>query len=267
MLETISSPANPKIKAIRKLRERKERQQTGLCYIEGLRIVTEAVQQGAEIAQLVISPQLLTSEFGREVVDQASKQGIFILEVSPQVFQALSLKEGPAGLAAVVKQRWTRLEDARPEVGRTWVALDSVADPGNLGTILRTQDAVGGSGVILLDDSTDPFDPTAIRASMGAVFTQRLVKATIPEFAGWKQSTGAQVIGTSDKAKTDYHYFSYPPAPVILMGSERQGLHPEAQKVCDQVVSIPMLGRSDSLNLAVATGIVLYEVLNQRRKP
>lgn len=265
MAETITSLSNPRIKAIRKLRERKERQAVGSFYVEGLRIVAEAVQQGADLELLVVAPQLLTSDFAREIVEAAENRGAPVLRVSPEVFAGISLKEGPAGLAAVVRQRWTALQDARPEAGRTWIALDAVADPGNLGTILRTHDAVDGVGVILLDNSTDPYDPTAIRASMGAVFTQRLVKTGVAEFADWKRATGASVIGTSDKASADYHAFRYPEAPVILMGSERQGLHEAALHLCDTVVSIPMLGSSDSLNLAVATGVVLYEVLNQRR--
>lgn len=261
----ITSTANPTIKAIRKLTERKERQQTGTFFMEGLRIIGEAMQRDWKIQQLITAPELLVSLFGRQLVEQAVEKGIPTIEVSIEVFQALSFKEGPQGIAAVGRQRWTRLEDVLPAPGDTWIALDSVADPGNLGTILRTSDAAGCKGVILLDQSTDPFDPAAIRGSMGAIFSQPLVKTTLTEFARWKRENSVPVIGTSDKARQDYHSFTYPFGLVVLMGSERQGLQENHIAICDEMVSIPMQGTSDSLNLAVATALVVYEVFNQRR--
>lgn len=261
----ITSTSNPTIKAIRKLAERKERQQTGTFFMEGLRIVGEAMQRGWELQHLIVAPELLVSLFGRQLVEQAVESGISILEVSTEVFQSLSVKEGPQGIAGVGRQRWTRLEDVSLSSGGTWIALDSVADPGNLGTILRTSDAAGCKGVILLDQSTDPYDPAAIRGSMGAVFSQPLVKTTLAEFARWKRENQVSVIGTSDKARQDYHSYRYPPALVVLMGSERLGLQEHHIALCDEMVSIPMQGTSDSLNLAVATALVVYEVLNQRR--
>lgn len=178
---------------------------------------------------------------------------------------SLSIKEGPQGIAAVGHQRWTQLEDVHLKAGDTWIALDSVQDPGNLGTILRTSDAAGCRGVILMDQSTDPYDPGAIRASMGAIFSQPVVKTTYADFAHWKREHQSIVVGTSDKAPQDYHEFKYPSALVVLMGSERQGLLEQHLAICDAVVSIPMRGTSDSLNLAVATGLMIYEIFNQRR--
>jgi TrmH family RNA methyltransferase len=261
----ITSPANERIKWLRKLHERKARQESGLFYIEGLRIVTEAIQQGAVIETLVVAYELLRSEFGQQLVAEQRSAGRPVLEVSGEVFQRIALKDGPQGLAAVVRQQWVELADVQVGAGHNWVALDAVADPGNLGTILRTHDAVGGRGVILLDQSTDPYDPSAARASMGALFTQRLVKASFAEFAAWKRQTGAALVGTSGAAEHDYHEYRYPDGLVVLMGSERQGLQPHHLALCDGVVSIPMRGESDSLNLAVATAVVLYEILNQRR--
>lgn len=261
----ITSTSNPTIKSIRKLADRKERRQTGLFFVEGLRNVGEAVQQGWDLETLVISPELLVSLFGQQLVDQASSAGSTVLEVSAEVFEYLSAKEGPQGIAAVGRQRWTQLADVHPVSGDTWIALDSVQDPGNLGTILRTCDASGCRGVLLLDQSTDPYDPGAIRASMGALFTTPVVKTTHTDFARWKRDQQVPVIGTSDKAQLDYHTYQYPPAHVVLMGSERQGLQEQHTAICDAVVSIPMVGTSDSLNLAVATAVVLYEIYNQRR--
>ncbi len=261
----ITSLANERVKNIRKLQDRKTRHESGLFYVEGLRHVAEAAEQGAQFETLIVAPELLRSEFGQELVTQLQKHGVPLLELSAEVFKRLALKEGPQGLAAVIHQHWLPIEAVRVEEGRPWVALDSVADPGNLGTILRTLDAVGGQGVILLDQSTDPYDPSAVRASMGALFTQHLVRASFEEFARWKQSQAASVVGTSGAASSDYHVFHYPPALVLLMGSERQGLQAHHLALCDALVRIPMLGQSDSLNLAVATGVVLYEILNHKR--
>ncbi|MRR29537.1 RNA methyltransferase [bacterium] len=261
----ITSLSNARVKQIRKLRDRKERQETGLFYIEGLRIVTEAVQKNAPIELLITAPELLTSEFGQELAISQVKRGVQVLELSAEVFKGLALKDGPQGMAAVVRQNWLPLARITPTIGEDWVALHEVADPGNLGTILRTHDAVAGAGVILLDHCTDPYDPTSIRASMGAIFSQRIVKTTYEDFAEWKKASGMALVGTSDKAESDYHAYKYPTPLTLLMGSERQGLSDDLWKLCDGVVSIPMIGSSDSLNLSVATGVVLYEIFNQRR--
>lgn len=262
----ITSSSNERVKQIRRLQDRKTRLETGLFYLEGLRIVGEAVDACAAIETLVVAPDLLRSEFGQELVSSQAHKGVPVLEVSAEVFERMALKEGPQGIAAVVRQHWTPLDQVVLRPGSHWVALDSVADPGNLGTILRTNDAVGGEGVILLDQSTDPFDPSAVRASMGALFDQKVVRASLAEFARRKQVEGWPVVGTSDRAPVDYHQYRYPSPVVLLMGSERQGLQPAHYDLCDAVVAIPMLGKSDSLNLAVATGVVLYEILNQRRE-
>lgn len=262
----ITSTANPTIKQIRKLREKKERLQTGLFYIEGLRIVIEALQQGADVECLVVAPDLLTSEFGWQKVEEENRRGIQVLQVGQAVFTSLASKENPQGIAAVVRQRWQDASSLRLTSQELWVALDSVADPGNLGTILRTNDAVGGKGVILLDNSTDPYDLSTIRASMGAIFSQGLVKTTFEQFLQWKQGHDYALIGTSDSASADYRQAIYPLPMLLLMGSERLGLSEEHMRACDQLVSIPMVGRSDSLNLAVAAGVILYEIFNQQRE-
>ncbi len=261
----ITSTSNLQIKQIRHLRDRKARQETGLFYMEGLRIVTEALQQGLTLQQLIIAPDLLVSTVGQQAALEQARRGAPVLEVSAEVFRSFSLKDGPQGIAAVAHQRWSNLNEEKPEPLDCWVALDSVADPGNLGTILRTHDSVGGQGVILLDQSTDPYDPTALRASMGAAFSQRLIRATFAEFIAWAQHWNLPIVGAAGGSKTDYHTYRYPSPLVLLMGSERQGLQPHHLSACSAVVAIPMQGRSDSLNLAVATAVILYEIYNQRR--
>lgn len=261
----ITSPSNERIKSMRRLLDKKSRQETGLFFLEGLHIIGEAFTEGEQIELLVACDELLTSEYGRDLVRKAEQAQCEVLHVSADVFRRLSLKEGPQGLAAVARQRWIAMADVRLDPGRPWVALDSVADPGNLGTILRTNDGAGGAGVILLDQSTDPYDPVAVRASMGAIFSQKVCRASLDEFSSWRKASAAWVIGTSDAAQSDYHSVDYPDEFVLLMGSERHGLTSQHFALCDQVVSIPMLGKSDSLNLAVATAVILYETLNQRR--
>ncbi len=261
----ITSRGNARVKQFRKLNDRKERQRTGLFTIEGLRIVAEAVEQGAEIEVLFVSPDLLVSEFGQELAASVGQSGVEVVEVSEDVFHSFSLKDGPQGMAAIVRQRWFALNEVQLSVGENWTALESIQNPGNLGTIMRTQDAVGAPGLILLDQSTDPYDPAAMRGSMGAIFTQKLVKASFAEFADWKRQMGYPLIGTSDMAEADFQDVVYPDPMLLLMGSERQGLDAEQTKLCDEMVRIPMVGQNDSLNLAVATGVMLYEIFNQRR--
>lgn len=259
----ISSTANPRIKHIRSLQHRQERERTGQFFIEGIRIVTEAVQMEAEVTTIVYAPGLLKTQFALDLVQAQQERGVPGLEVTPEVFKSLSSKEGPQGIGAVVRQRWEMLEHIRLNDELCWVALDAAQDPGNIGTILRTSDAVGGAGIILLGNSADPYDAGALRASMGAIFSQCLVKASFAEFARWKQTHHYPVVGTSGAASTSYRSAAYLRPLVLLMGSERQGLSHEQQALCNMVVSIPMVGRSDSLNLAVATGVMLYELFHQ----
>ncbi len=262
----ISSFSNAKIKEIRGLRQRKERSKTGLAFIEGIRIVADAIRHPGTVQTLVVAPDLLKSSFAWELVEAQKMGGTPCLEVTADVFQSLSNKDGPQGLGAVIRQQWEPMEQVRLSDDFCWVALDAVQDPGNLGTILRTCDAVGCTGVVLLGQSTDPYDPEALRASMGAIFSQRLVRTSFGAFAYWKQQHGYHVVGTSGAADADYTEVTYHFPLVLLMGSERLGLSPEQQAICDTLVRIPMVGQSDLLNLAVAAGVTLYEMFNQRRK-
>ncbi|MBQ6479908.1 MAG: RNA methyltransferase [Anaerolineaceae bacterium] len=260
----ITSVSNPRVKEIRKLRERKEQKRTGLFYMEGTRIVGEALEKGAEIEMLVVCPELLKTDYSMELWQKAQKQGLDIFEVSRPVFESLAVKENPQGLAAVAKARFFSLDDLDTTHGII-VALTEIADPGNLGTIIRTADAVDAQGVILIGDCTSPYDIGSIRGTMGAIFSTKIVRTTLPEFLAWKQRTGLQLIGTSDKSATDYVDIAYADPVILLMGSERAGMSPEEFEACDEIAAIPMMRSSDSLNLAVATGIMLYQIFNQHR--
>lgn len=261
----ITSFSNQKIKFIRKLAQKKYRQESGLFFIEGIRTVGEAIQTQAPIETLVIAPDLLESSFGQSLLKQSWVQKLEKIEVSAEIFEKIAHKDGPQGLGAVVKQRWIKMADIAVNREDLWVALDEVADPGNLGTILRTSEAVGARGVILIGNCTDPYDPTAVKASMGAIFSIDLVQTDWDGFLQWVQTRELPLVGTSDHAETDYQGYRYQHPLILLMGSERHGLSDEMVASCNVMVRIPMLGRSDSLNLAVSTGIMLYEIFNQSR--
>jgi len=261
----ISSSANPKIKHIRKLSDRKYRESNQQFFCEGLRVVGEALERGIDLEMLIAAPELLKSEFGKSLIAKEKKLGTKILEVSPDLFTRISSKDGPKGIALVGQQKWSSLDSISLAGDDVWVALDSIQDPGNLGTILRTMDASGCKGIILLDHCADPYDPAAMRASMGAVFTQILVKASFSEFSAWVKSDKIMIVASSDASKINYREIIYQRPVVLLMGSEREGLQKHHLDLSQYVVSIPMLGNVDSLNLAVATGIILYEIHNQQR--
>lgn len=258
----ISSTGNSTIKAIRSLRTRKGREQQGQFWVEGIRLVAEAVQQSAAVELLVIAPDLLTSQFAQELITKLRSKGVPCLPVTAEVFSRLSAKDGPQGIGVVVSQNWQTLP-TRATADGLWVALERVQDPGNLGSIMRTADAVGCRGIILIGNCTDPYDPASVRGSMGSLFALQLVKVSEAEFIQWKSETGVPVVGTSGAAVHHYRQVNYSHPLVLLSGSERQGLSLPLTAVCDQLVSIPMIGRADSLNLAVATSVVLYEIFHQ----
>ncbi len=258
---------HPLIQRIHRLRRREVRDQTGLYYIEGLRFVLQALQHHAAVEALVVCRPLLINAFAQQMVRQQRWLGLPILEVTSHVMHELAIVEDPQGIGAVVRQHWTPLAQITPGNELCWVALHLVRSVGNLGTILRTSDAVGGAGLILLGNEIDPYDPAVVRATMGALYTQRLVRTTPAEFGRWKQDQQYMLVGTSPGAPTDYHTLAYRSPTIVLMGEERKGLPADLQTLCDHLVRIPMVGGSDSLNLGVATGVMLYELFNQRRAP
>ncbi len=255
----ITSLANPTIKALRALRQRKARDEQGRYLIEGIRLVAEAIQCQAPLEMLIVAPELLTSAFARELAATYAAGGGRVLTVSAAVFASLAEKEHPQGIAAVGHIHYTPLARL-PAAPIGWVALVEVADPGNLGTILRTADGAGFSGVVLVGATTDPFDPAAVRASMGAIFSQQIARATWDELAAWSRAQRLTLVGSSDQGATDYRAIAYPRPLALALGSERHGLSAAQLADCDLVARIPMRGRSDSLNLAVAAGVLMYEI-------
>jgi TrmH family RNA methyltransferase len=233
--------------------------------VEGLRFVAYAVQHHIPLETLVVCHSLLDHPFAHRLVQQQKQLGTPIVEVPATVFRDLSRVLEPQGIGAVMRQRWEPLEQVRPDAELCWLALQTVNSPGNLGTMLRTSEAVGGAGIILLDNSIDPYDPAAVRATMGSIFSQRFVRTSIAAFKRWKQRHSCMLVGTSPSAPHDYHAVTYQRPTLLLMGEERKGLPQELQALCDIMVRIPMVGETDSLNLAIATGIMVYELFNQSR--
>ena len=261
----ISSTNNEAIKLARSLQHRKSRDTTGLLYVEGLRPFVESLDLANDLEMVFVAPSLLNKDM-EHVVRRCESYGVRVLEVTEAVLRSLSERDHPDGLAAVVRQRWHSLDTIDPSQSDSyWVALHSIREPRNIGAILRVTDAVGAAGIILLEDSADPYSPFAVRASTGAVFSQRLVRSSFAEFKDWLDVHDCPCIGTSADAATDYIDVAYPRPMVLLMGSERSGLSAEQASICDALVRIPMAGRVESLNVAVATGILLYEAFNQAR--
>ncbi len=258
----ITSRANPKVRQLRALRQRKEREATGLFVVEGIAHVAAAIEAGAQVGCVCWSPELLTSSFARELIERESGRGLPCYSVATDIFESLSEKDNPAGIMAVVRQASAQLDDLEPRSFAFGVALVSPQDPGNIGSILRTIDAVGASGLILLDGGADVYHPNAVRASMGTLFCKQVASATFDSFAKWARQHSYHVIGTSAKAGHDYRAAQYSLPLILLMGNEQKGLSAEQLAVCSQTVRMPMLGHVSSLNLAVAAGVMLYEALD-----
>lgn len=271
-MTTLLSRNNPKVKQIRQLLgQRKERDSTGLFAVEGIRHVGEAVAAHASVEYLCYAPDLLTSDFAHLLIHNQSQLGIPCLAVDSDTFTGLAGKDNPQGIVAVVRQPRLPLDSLTRENLKWGVALVAPQDPGNIGTILRTIDAVGASGLLLLDDpandqySADPYHPNSVRASMGAIFWYPLVSATFSEFVEWVKANGFKIYGTSAHATQDYLQIERFEQPLILlMGSERQGLTASQSDICDVMLRIPMQGRVTSLNLAIATGVMLYSISNKK---
>jgi RNA methyltransferase, TrmH family len=251
---TVTSLTNPTVKAVRALHMRKAREETGLFLAEGLKIAVEAVELGFRPRILMHGREAATHPQLQRVAAQSAE----VIEVSREVLEKVSRKENPQAVVAVFEQRWTPLDAIRPEAAPCFVALQAVRDPGNLGTVIRTADAAGCGGVILVGDCTDPWSVEAVRATMGSVFAVPVSRASIPELLAWRAGWPGSVVGTLLTAEVDYRQADYRRPTLLLMGNESQGLPPELAAACDVNVKIPMRGRADSLNLSVATGVMIY---------
>jgi TrmH family RNA methyltransferase len=258
-MEIIASSSHPKLRQVRSLRQRKNREATRLYAVEGIHHVGEAVESEAPIEFICYSPERLASRYASELVEHQTARGVVCYRLSADAFASIADKDNPQGILAVVRQVRRPLADLMPEDFPWGVALVAPQDPGNVGATLRSIDAVGASGLLLLDGGVDAYHPNAVRASMGALFWHPVVAATFAEFARWAGQHGYHVYGTSAQGGADFRAVAaYARPAILLLGSEQKGLSPEQRSVCEQVVRLPMHGRVSSLNLAVAAGVMLY---------
>jgi TrmH family RNA methyltransferase len=260
-VKEVTSLANPLVKDIRALALKKFRDQQHAFMAEGLKLVIDALDLGWSIKTLVFAKAGRGNAAIEKVAARTVAAGGTVLEVSEKVLTAITRRDNPQMVVGVFAQRLTTLKDIQPKSGDVWVALDRVRDPGNLGTVIRTVDAVGASGVILVGETTDPFAVETVRATMGSIFAVPVARATVEAFIAWRKGFPGLVAGTHLKGAVDYRSVDYSGRPVVLlMGNEQQGLPDELTNACDKLLRIPQAGRADSLNLAVATGVMLFEI-------
>jgi TrmH family RNA methyltransferase len=266
MPREILSHSNALIKRIKSLRDKKYRRQEQMFLAEGLRILTEAAEAGRLPRYLVYATEAASHPLVRQLTSATENAGGEVIATSRDILHKLSGKDNPQAVLGVYDIRTESLDDIDRTRAPIWFVAQSMRDPGNLGTLLRTGDAVGAGGVILVDDCCDPFSVEAVRASMGALFTQQIVNASWQGFIGWLRSGPGQLVGTSLRTEIDYQQPDYAAPVFILIGNEQAGLPDDYETACDLLVKIPMRGKADSLNASVAAAVMAYEVLNQQRR-
>ncbi len=249
---------------IRRLASRRYREQEGVCYVEGIRPVLDAVESGTRLEALVVCPELLRSEVAWQVAREQQAAGVPIVELSRASFERLSDRENPIGLAAVVYWRPLSLESLPAGPEALLVMAEEMRDPGNLGTLLRTMDAVKGSGVIVVGASTDPTHPKCLKASMGTLFRVPVARAeSVEAFLDWAKAHHIWTVATTARRGSSFWSLSYRRPLALLLGNEGEGLRAETLQRADAIARIPMWGTASSLNVSVAAGVLLYELRRQ----
>ncbi len=264
MLHKVSSPANPLVKTLKSLHAKKGRQESGLFLAEGERLVQEAADLGIWPQVLAAAPAALERASARRLLSAAAEAGARCIETSEAVLEQIAKRDNPQTLIGAYRRPDTALSRLDPGGGKLWVALERVRDPGNLGTILRTGDAAGVAGVLLVGGACDPFSVEAVRASMGAIFAMPLAQCDLAAFQDWARRGRLQVVGASLNGRMRH---DGPPAAggvVLMLGNEQSGLEPETEAACDVLVKIPMRGKADSLNLAAAAAVMVYDFWRRR---
>ena len=257
----ITSYSNPTIKALRSLRDKKHRQREQRFLAEGLRLLTDARESGRVPEVLVMAskrdPHPLIDALERAV----EAAGGDVIETTPDILSKITGKDNPQAVAGAFAEWDTSLDRIDRDAAPIWLVAQALRDPGNLGTMLRTADAVGAGGLILIDDCADPFGVEAVRASMGAIFTQNLARARWEDFLPWLRQGQGQLVAASLREAVPYRGAPYASPCFVMVGNESQGLPEAYETACDLRVTMPMRGRADSLNAAVAAAVLAYEVL------
>lgn len=260
MPRQVTAFSNATVKQLRSLRDKKGRRSEGMFLAEGLRILAEARDSGRLPEIVAFSPEGAKHPLAAEIIAATEAAGGDAIETSPDILSKMSGKDNPQMLLGAYRQPEISLARLDRSNAPLWIVAQSLRDPGNIGTILRTGDAVGAGGLILVDDSADPYSVEAVRASMGAIFTQQVAAARWPEFIAWLRGDEGQLVGTSLKATHDYLDAKYERPCFLLIGNEQQGLPADYEAECDSLVKIPMAGRADSLNAAMATAVMAFAI-------
>jgi TrmH family RNA methyltransferase len=260
MPRQITAFSNTTVKRLRSLRDKKARREEGLFLAEGLRIIAEARDSGRLPEIIAFSAEGAKHPLAAEIIAATEAAGGEAIETTADILSKMSGKDNPQMLLGAYRQPGSSLDRIDRNASPLWIAAQALRDPGNIGTILRTGDAVGAGGLILIDDCADPFSVEAVRASMGAVFTQAIATARWDDFIVWLRSGPGQLVGTSLKTDQDYFEADYKQPCFLLIGNEQQGLPAEYEAECDLLVKIPMAGRADSLNAAVAAAVMAFAV-------
>jgi TrmH family RNA methyltransferase len=260
MPRQITSFSNETVKRLRALRDKKARKEEGLFLAEGLRILAEARDSGRLPDIIAYSAAGGVHPLAQEIIAEAESKGADVIETTPDILSKMSGKDNPQAILGAYRQPDTSLAAIDRSASTLWIVAQALRDPGNIGTILRTGDATGAGGLILIDDSADPWSVEAVRASMGAIFTQQVATARWEEFLPWLRAGPGQLVGTSLKTDHDYLEPIYEQPCFLLIGNESQGLPEAYEAECDLLVKIPMLGRADSLNAAVAAAVMAFQV-------
>lgn len=260
-VKEITSLTNPIIKDLRSLHRKRSRDEQNLFVAEGLKLVIEALDLGWTIRTLAFAKSAIGNAAVEKIAARAVANGGLVLQVNEKILSAITRRDNPQTVIGVFEQRYSAIDSFTGENDQVYLAIDRVRDPGNLGTIIRTADAVGARGVVLIGESTDPFSTETVRATMGSVFAVPVAKVSESAFLAWRTGFSGLVVGTHLRGAVDYRSIDYADRPVVLlMGNEQQGLTEPLAACCDHLLRIPQAGRADSLNLAVATGVMLFEV-------
>lgn len=260
----ITSPQNQRIKDTAHLREKSARRERGVFVVEGAREIDRALRSGFELEELFLAPDQFSTE-AKELLKEHKLPDRNMVEVTEPVFAKLAMRENKDGLFAVFKSRVVGLKDLKPRQNMLLVVLETVEKPGNLGAVLRTADGAGVDAIIVLDPRCDIFNPNAIRASVGAIFSVPVVECSAQEFLEYCKKNKIKLVATTPHTETFHYTANLSQSVAILMGSEAFGLSPELMDQSDIKIKIPMRGIGDSLNLSVAAAIVVYEALRQRQ--
>ncbi len=263
--DRVAPDARSTLDEIRRLgADRAHRDARRTFFVEGVRNVVHAIEGGFHIETLIYSEKLLIVPIARRLVRDRCRSGTPTLNVSPETFRDVSTTARASGVGAIVAQRWSPLHGVSPRTGLCWVVLEAVRSEGNLGSLIRTSEAIGGAGFILVGPRIDPFDPAVVRASMGALFRQTFIRTNDRSLRNWVRRHRCRAIGASPDGSADLHRFHYPRPTILVLGEERQGLTASQRALCSDLVRIPMVGAANSLNLAVAGSLLLYEVFRAR---